>query len=363
MKINVDLMGKNRSYTIYVEKNILESFVSKNDLSWNQTKVLVVTDQHVADIYLSKLINYLKPQVFQIDSMIIPEGESSKNLDLISNSYHKMLALGCDRETVLICLGGGVVGDFGGFLAATFLRGIRFIQIPTTLLAQVDSSVGGKVGVNLVEGKNLVGSFYQPQAVYIDPDCLQTLDPRQIKAGMAEVVKYGMIWDESFFHYLENVYQQKKITQDDWIRMISVSCRIKSEVVSKDEKEFDLRRILNLGHTFAHGLEKMGDYHSLLHGEAVSIGMVMACLLAERKISFPKDQTQRLIQLLSNIGLPTSIKVKDVDIFYRTMTYDKKKKNDKIVFVLPHQIGSVMFDNTVTQNDIFEILRILAGDG
>ncbi len=274
--------------------------------------------------------------------IILPDGEKHKTLQTVEKIYKALIQTRADRKTALIVIGGGVVGDLAGFAAATYLRGIPFVQIPTSLLAQVDSSVGGKTGVDLPQGKNLVGAFYQPHWVAIDIDFLKTLPRREYLCGLAEVVKYGAIWDEEFFSYLENnvsgiLKQNKKILE----HIIHRSCTIKAEVVSKDEREGGLRAILNFGHTLGHAVETLSGYHAIKHGEAVSRGMVFAAKLSEARGLCGPVVSARLTTLLKKLGLPTDWPGYKKSNYARVMSVDKKASHGKIGFIAIRSIGKV----------------------
>jgi len=312
MEIEVSLKAEERSYKIYIANGLISQIGSTKDVTWRGQKVFILTDPTVRDLYLEKVQKSLEQAGAVVFSKTMAAGEASKCLGDVERIYGQMFADNLNRDSILICLGGGVIGDLGGFVASIYKRGIPFIQIPTTLLAQVDSSIGGKVGINVGRRKNQIGSFYPPKAVYVDPEVLSTLDDRERKAGMAEVVKYGMIKDEDFFKFLEKVCQKKELDPEDTFHMIEIACQIKAEVVSKDEKEAGLRGILNFGHTFGHGIEnqelvKEGEPKKLLHGEAIAIGMVQACLLAEKFKKSPNEIRARLTSLLQKINLPVNM--------------------------------------------------------
>jgi 3-dehydroquinate synthase len=268
-----------------------------------------------------------------------------------------MLEMKCDRKSVLIALGGGVVGDLTGFTAATFQRGIPFIQIPTTLLSQVDSSVGGKTAVNHPRGKNMIGAFYQPKLVVIDLNTLSTLPKNQLRAGLSEVVKYGVIADEKLFVFLENNIQKILSLDSKCLEyIVKTSCAIKARIVEKDERESKYRMILNFGHTFGHAIETLTNYTEYLHGEAISIGMVQAALLSVESGLCNKDLPKRITNLLKELGLPIQahdLKSKDI---IESMRHDKKNSHNKLRFVLPKSIGSVEIIDDVPETLIQSVL-------
>ncbi|MEK7773341.1 MAG: 3-dehydroquinate synthase, partial [Deltaproteobacteria bacterium] len=265
-----------RSYPIHIERGLLSSIGTRlNDLGF-KGRAAVVTNPRVGGLYAKAVCGALEAAGVVPAVITVPDGEEYKTLKEASKVYDGLIERMMERSSPVIALGGGVIGDLAGFVAATYLRGVPFIQIPTTLLAQVDSSVGGKTAVNHPKGKNLIGAFYQPRAVFIDPDALKTLDAREMRAGLAEVIKYGVIWDEGFFSFLEKNAEKLLTPGDELITAIEMSCRIKAEVVGLDETESGLRSILNFGHTFAHAIEALSGYGTFKHGEAVAIGMHMA---------------------------------------------------------------------------------------
>jgi 3-dehydroquinate synthase len=273
----------------------------------------------------------------------IEPGEASKSIEAAAGLWEGLLELGADRKSVVAAVGGGVVGDLAGFIAATFARGVRFFQAPTTLLAQVDSSVGGKVGINLPEAKNMVGAFKQPIGVLIDAATLATLQEREYRAGLGEVVKYGVILDAELFDYLE-AHADALLARDHdtLVHIVTRCCRLKADVVEQDEQEESgLRAVLNYGHTFAHAFEALGGYGEILHGEAVSIGMLCASRLAERLRRVDAAFTKRQYDLLDKLGLPTAAPELDADEVLESMMHDKKVQHGQLRFVLPTRMGHV----------------------
>ncbi len=304
---------------------------------------VVVTDENVEQPHAISVAESLRDTGIRTDLVVLPSGESTKSIEVAEQLWKKCLEVEVNRKSIIVAVGGGVIGDLAGFIAATYARGIRFVQIPTTLLAQVDSSVGGKVGINLPEAKNMVGAFWQPAAVLIDTATLDTLPAREYRAGLAEVVKYGVILDEEFFEYLErsqsDLNQRKPAVLVD---IIERSCQLKAKVVSEDEREESgLRAVLNYGHTFAHALESVTGYRALLHGEAVAIGMLCASRLAERLGRIDRESTDRQTTLLRNLGLPVTVPPVDHEHVLRAFRSDKKSEKDNLRFVLPSRIGKV----------------------
>ncbi len=344
--IKIDL-GK-QSYNIILGKDLLKSAASHiSKVTPSKSKIFIVTDKNVAKLYLKKLESSLSRAGFKVSSIILPAGEKTKNIGQLENILNKVFEGKPERKSTLIALGGGVVGDITGFAASILLRGVNFIQIPTTLLAMVDSSVGGKTGINTKFGKNLVGSFYQPKLVLADVSLLDTLPKRELLAGYAEVVKYGVICDKKFFEFLEKEKGFSKIE-----RMIRVSCETKAKIVSQDEKENDVRALLNLGHTFGHALEAMFNYDGkLLHGEGVAIGMVLALQFSEHLGICPKGRARRLESLLRSKGMRTKISELGKKISAKEMIsymyQDKKVSNNKLTFILANDIGKAIIKKDV----------------
>lgn len=357
-KVTVELGAD--SYDIFIGEIILDGvgkFIAESDFTNN---VLIVTDDNVKE-HLYHLTEPLTAQNINFNVEVIPAGETSKNLRVAEKIYTRAIELGLDRKSPIIAFGGGVVGDLAGFVAATYMRGVPLIQVPTTLLSQVDSSVGGKTAVNHELGKNLIGAFYQPKAVFIDLDSLRTLPDRELKCGLGEVVKYGIISDANFFKYLEDNAQ--KIWNRDievLTEIIKRSCEIKAEVVSKDEKEFGLRRILNFGHTIAHAVEFVTDYQKYRHGEAVSIGMLGAALISWGLGRINFNDVVRLKNLLDNLELVTNCPDCNVEEMYEVTFRDKKTIGGKINWVLMNGFGKVEINDAVSEDEVKKSLKILA---
>ncbi len=351
-KVTVELGAD--SYEISIGENIFDAaadFIAEK----NFTKTLLVTDNIVHDKHAEKLMDIFTARGINYDVVIIPAGELTKNLHYAEILYTSAINSKLDRKSAIVALGGGVVGDLAGFVAATYLRGVNFIQIPTTLLAQVDSSVGGKTAVNHKLGKNLIGAFYQPKAVFIDIATLKTLPEREILAGLAEVVKYGVISDANFFDYLEeNVDNILGGDIATLAKIIQRSCEIKADVVSRDEKENGLRRILNFGHTIAHAVEEETGYEKYRHGEAVSIGMLGAAIISNR--IFGVD-TARLKNLLEKFGMCTYCENCSVDKMYDALFRDKKTVGGRINWVLMKKIGAVEISDAVPEKIVREALE------
>jgi 3-dehydroquinate synthase len=292
--------------------------------------------------------------------VVVPAGETSKSVKSVEKCYDELAAHRLERKSFIVALGGGVVGDLAGFVAATYLRGIPFVQVPTTLLAQVDSSVGGKVGVNLKAGKNLVGAFHQPRMVLCDLDTLRTLPMREYRAGLAEVIKYGIIYDAELFEELER--KMEKLVRRELkvlAGVIARCCEIKAEVVAQDETESGLRAILNFGHTIGHALEAISNYGKYLHGEAISIGQVAAAKLSGEILGLPQRDVERIGNLFNRAGLPTNIGLNEGQRkkLFATMKLDKKVSAGEIKFVLARRIGEVEFGQKVPNRLLEQVLN------
>ncbi len=326
-------------------------------------KVAVVTDPTVDRIYGATIRKSLKASHVTPLTIRVPAGEKHKTLKQVERIYDSLIQHHFERGSTLISLGGGVVGDITGFVAATYLRGIPYIQCPTTVVAQVDASIGGKTGVDHKNGKNLIGAFYQPKMVYIDPETLRTLPEREFVAGLAEVVKYGVIMDSDFFSYLEdNVASILARDPETLFYCITKSAESKAGVVASDERESGLRRILNYGHTFGHAIETLTYYRRYQHGEAVSIGMAAAARLSHVLGILSEDEVERQDVLLKRLGLPTTLPKLASDSILAAMQQDKKVKQGATFFVLPEKIGSVRVEQ-IGKNVLRRFLKIVFGKG
>ena len=299
------------------------------------------------------------PDDAEVETIVLPDGEQYKTLKSFEDVITRLLEIHAARDTTLIALGGGVIGDLTGFVAASFQRGMPFIQIPTTLLSQVDSSVGGKTAVNHPLGKNMIGAFYQPQAVLIDTESLKTLPAKEFSAGMAEVIKYGIIYDADFFSWLEaNVEGLKNQSSEVLQKAIHRCCQIKAEIVAQDEKESGIRALLNLGHTFGHAIEAEQGYGNWLHGEAVAAGIVLACLVSEQKGWLSASELRRVKALLTAFDLPVTVPEEmGLETFVKHMRHDKKVKAGKIRFILPQGIGKAIVTDAVEDAEISTAIK------
>jgi len=318
----------------------------------------VVTDRNVEVPHGERVVASLRADGVRVDRIVLEPGEATKSVAQADALWQWLLEIGADRKTCVVAVGGGVIGDLAGFVAATFARGLDFLQIPTTLLAQVDSSVGGKVAVNLPRAKNMVGAFWQPRGVLIDSRVLETLPEREYRAGLAEVVKYGVIMDAQLFDYLERHVPEIAAREPAAVRhMIARSCQLKAEIVEADEREeTGVRSVLNYGHTFCHAVETLTGYGRYLHGEAVAIGMLCASRLAERLGRIDAASTHRQHELLTRLGLPCEFPPLEPDACIASMQRDKKVEHGKLRFVLPSRIGHVELVGDVPRQDVLAAL-------
>ena len=329
-----------RSYPITIAAGLFNDPASFLPLKAGD-QAMLVTNETLAPLYLDRVRHLLEQAGVKVDSVILPDGEQYKSLTVLDTVFTALLQKPHGRDTTLLALGGGVVGDLTGFAAASYQRGVRFIQIPTTLLSQVDSSVGGKTAVNHPLGKTMIGAFYQPASVVVDLDCLQTLPARELASGLAEVIKYGIILDGEFFTWLEeNMDALLRLDGQAMAYCIRRCCELKAEVVAADERETGLRALLNLGHTFGHAIEAEMGYGNWLHGEAVAAGMVMAARASERLGQFRPEETARIITLLKRAGLPVSgPQEMSAQAYLPHMMRDKKVLAGEMRLVLPLAIG------------------------
>ncbi len=346
----------NRSYPILIGTGLLAELGAHCARLNLGRRCAIISDANVAARYGSRAQKALADAEFDPVLITVPAGETAKNLTTVGRCYDELAGHRLERRSFIVALGGGVVGDLAGFVAATYLRGIHFVQVPTTLLAQVDSSVGGKVGVNLKAGKNLVGAFYQPRLVVCDLATLATLPPRELRAGLAEVIKYGIIYDAALFHRLETIVPRLlKREPESLAAVIARCCQIKAEVVGQDETESGLRAILNFGHTIGHAIEATSGYGKYLHGEAIAIGMVAAAQLSARVAGLPEKQVSRISALLAQAKLPTSIHLAKghAERLQAAMRLDKKVSAGEVRFVLATKIGQATPGHLV-RSDIIE---------
>jgi 3-dehydroquinate synthase len=349
---------EDRSYPIYIGDGLL-SKIKLFEPHLKQKHVAIVTNTTVAPLYLDPLLTLFKQHSIKAFPIILPDGESYKNQETLNLIYDALLKEKCERSVTLIALGGGVIGDMTGYAAATYLRGVSFIQIPTTLLSQVDSSVGGKTGINHALGKNMIGAFYQPQCVIADIDTLKTLPQREFSAGMAEVIKYGLIRDKAFFDWLEkNMEGLMKLNPSLLIEAIERSCQNKADIVEMDEHESGVRATLNLGHTFGHAIENAMGYGVWLHGEAVATGIVMAANLSKLMDWLTEIEFNRIVTLLKVAKLPVDPPQISEDQYMQLMRMDKKVVDGKIRLVLQKGIGDSVITSDYDTNHLKSTLQI-----
>ena len=353
IKVN---LGK-RSYPIWIDHGLLrlipELLGPRTGQQW-----VIVTQTTVRNLYAHKLTEVLKSVGIDVSTIVIPEGEKAKSLSEVESIYEQLLELNCDRSTLLVALGGGVVGDVTGFVAATYLRGVEYLQVPTTLLAMVDSAIGGKTGVNLPQGKNLVGAIYQPIGVVVDPDLLQSLPRRDVISAMGEILKYGAIRDRDFFEKLrQNMDSLLSLKDEEFLlKAIVRCCEIKADVVSHDEQESNLRRILNFGHTVGHALETVAGYGILQHGEAVTYGMIAAGQISHELGYLNQQDHELLISTLRKLPLP---KLPDLNLkaVLETIGHDKKVKAGRLHYVVLEGLGNAIITDEVSDEQIMNVIK------
>ncbi|TAH64111.1 MAG: 3-dehydroquinate synthase [Gottschalkiaceae bacterium] len=354
-KIKVNLAQKD--YPILIKRGIINSLDFEIGRIYKNKKIAIITDHNIKGIYGDRIIESLSAYGFQIHTISVNPGEGSKSIQVLSHVYNQLLDIGINRKDLIVAFGGGVVGDLAGFAASTFLRGIRYIQVPTSLLAQIDSSVGGKVGINLPRGKNLVGNFYHPESVFIDPDLLNTLPNRYLYDGMAEVIKYACIRDKTMYEKLLSIESKEKL-YENIEEIIYSCCSIKKEIVEKDERESGERMLLNFGHTIGHAIEKVFNYETFTHGEAVAIGMYCITRQSE-EMGITKKGTSSLIKrILVQYNLPFEIGEIDNSRLLESIALDKKGEEDILNIVLLKEIGAG-FINKINKEDIGEFVSHL----
>ena len=353
-KIKVAL--KDRSYDISIESGLLNKIPKILNVFNRGQKWVLITQEKLMCLYGKGLVQNLTLLNFDISTIILPDGESIKSIKEFERICLKMLSIGCDRYSSIITLGGGAVGDLSGFVASTYMRGIEYFQIPTTFLAMIDSSIGGKTAVNANEGKNIIGTIYQPKSVFIDPNFLNSLDKKEVNSGFGEMIKYGAVWDK-------NLFDQISVWLDNpssfpFEKAIIDAVKIKSVIVSKDEKEKGLRTILNFGHTIGHAIESYYGYERIKHGEAVALGMKCAGFISNRKRLLSLNAKNKLFNTLEKLNLPDTSDINEKEIVKKIKS-DKKSKKGKIKFVLLSDIGKTKIVSSVPQNLIEDSLEIL----
>ena len=354
-KININL--DQRSYSIFVELNLINQ-ISKILLGKNNgQKWIIISQDNLMELFGFQLFRNFKNEGFIIDYITIPNSETAKSLNEYKRIISQMIDFGCDRSTRIIALGGGVVGDLSGFVASSFMRGIEYYQIPTTLLSMVDSSIGGKTGINIAEGKNLIGSIYQPSGVFIDPKLLNSLSKEEVFSGLGEVIKYGAIRDKNFLEELSNWLDN--VDQFPYDKAIEKSCAIKAEIVSKDERETKLRKFLNFGHTIGHALEATIGYDKIRHGEAVSYGMLCSGWISKELKLLSTEEYLYLVKIIKKLGLPKITQI-DNGTLLSYINQDKKKKDGIIQFVLLNNLGKGILIDNVTKDLILGSVKKLS---
>ncbi len=357
--VNLNLKNPDTSYQIFIESDLLPAVGSHLCDIMQPSKATVLTDSRVARLYLDVLLSSLTDAGFDCATVVLPPGEAQKSLESARHLYDRMLDHGCDRSSVVAALGGGVIGDLAGFVAATYMRGVALVQVPTSVVAQVDSSIGGKTAVDLPRGKNLVGAFHHPSAVFADVSTLATLPREEFAAGMAEAVKSGVILDAELFAFLEKELDDiLAADREALVHVVTRCCELKADVVTKDPMEkTGWRAVLNYGHTVGHALEALSGYRGYRHGEAVSIGMVVAARLAEAVGIGTKESRERQTRLLARLGLPVEMPDIDVQQLVEHMAYDKKSRGGKPSFVLCPDIGKVEMSVQVPDDVILKVLQ------
>ncbi len=348
-------LGSN-NYSIYIGSGLLTKTGSRLKEIGFRDKLVIVTDPAVKNLYGNTLKQRLTDEGFEVTILEVPVGEEQKSLETAGKLYNELSSFHAERKTPILALGGGVIGDLTGFVAATYMRGVPLIQIPTTLLAQVDSSIGGKVALDHGQLKNKIGAFYQPRLVVSDTATLRSLTPTELSQGLAEVIKYAAIRDKGFFAYLERNIDQIKSLDDRALETIVFrSAKIKAEVVEKDERDFGLRNILNYGHTIGHAIESVSDFQ-VQHGEAVAIGMLAAARISNKLGILDKNEVTRLKGVIASAGLPTELPSPEVERLIQAIKHDKKILQGKLRFVLPKSIGNVFITDEVNPSLIEEVL-------
>lgn len=330
-----------------------------SSLGLNNRRFMIISDSNVSSLYLDELSNIISPLAKKLVCFTFEAGESSKNLDTVSQAYNMLIREQFDRNDILIALGGGVTGDLTGFVAATYLRGIEYIQVPTTLLSMVDSSIGGKTGVDFKSYKNMIGAFHQPKLVYMNLSTLNSLPKKEFNAGMGEIIKHGLIKDSAYYFWLNDIRNNILSLDYELLKqMIIRSCLIKKDVVEKDPNEKGDRALLNFGHTIGHAIEKLMDF-KLLHGECIAIGMVAAAYISHKRDFISKDELDNIINSIKEFGLPTKVKGLNPEDIYSVTKLDKKMESDKIKFILLKKIGSACIDTSVSKDEMIEASKFV----
>ncbi len=352
-----------RSYPIQVTADHYEALAEMFARCCGGRQVAIITDSQVEPLYATCVADRLRDGGFACHTAVVPSGEASKRMEIVERLYDQLFDFNLERSDAVVALGGGVAGDLAGFVAATFKRGLNYVQAPTSLLAMVDSSIGGKTGINHPRGKNMIGAFHQPRLVYADTTTLATLPRRELSCGLAETVKHAVIRDNTFFNWLgDHVKEIRDLEPACMNELVLRNCAIKAAVVSADERESGLRGILNFGHTIGHAIEILKSKEGMLHGEAISLGMVAALQIAVRRSMVTSDQATAIIKLLEAFELPVradqNLPVEDI---YEAMKHDKKVQSGRIRFVLPTTIGDCTFVDDLTETEIRTAIESLMG--
>lgn len=355
-KLTVNYENK-PAYDIMFEPDFNKLANALNSLGMKNRRIMIVTESNVEKYYLKQLKNALSLLSNSVHEYIFPAGEASKNLDTVSLCYEKLILAGFDRNDVLVALGGGVVGDLTGFVASTYLRGIRFIQVPTSLLAMVDSSIGGKTGVDFKAYKNMVGAFYQPKLVYMNLNTLLSLPEREYFSGLGEIIKHGLIKNSDYYSWLKNNFEGISNKNYDILKeMILQSCMIKKAVVEADPKEQGERALLNYGHTIGHSIEKLMNF-TLLHGECVSIGMAAASFISMKRGNLTQEKQEDILAIIKLFRQPVTVQGLSAEEVYEVTKLDKKMDSNKIKFILLQDIGKSVIDSSVTKDEMLTAIR------
>lgn len=346
-------------YDILIENGYNQLIEELGKLGTENIKLCIVSDTNVSKLYLEELRNLLKEHAKTVETFVFKSGEDSKNLDTVYTLYEHLIQAKFDRKDLLIALGGGVTGDLTGYAAATYLRGIGFIQMPTSLLAMVDSSIGGKTGVDFQSFKNMIGAFHQPESVYINLNTLTSLSDRQYNAGLGEIIKHGLIKEPDYYQWLKDHKDEIKSRNIPVMKeMIYRSCLIKREVVEKDPKELGERALLNFGHTIGHAVEKLTNFN-LLHGECVAVGMAASSYISYKRGNLLKEELDDIIAFISSFDLPVKVSGINPKEIFQATAHDKKMESGKLKFILLSEIGQAFMDTSVTQDEIMDGIRFI----
>ena len=353
-EIEVNL--KQNSYSIFVEKGIINKIPKMLKDKLNGQKWIIISQHNLMEIFGFKLLSEFNNEGFDVDYITTINSENAKSLNEYSRIITQLFGLGCDRSTVIVALGGGVIGDLAGFVASSFMRGVKYYQVPTTLLSMVDSSIGGKTGINIAEGKNLIGSIHQPSAVFIDPILLNSLPKDEVISGLGEVIKYGAIRERKF---LDKLYiWLDNMDKFPFKKAIEISVKIKAEIVSIDEKELGLRKILNFGHTIGHGLESTIGYEKIRHGEAVAMGILCSSWISKKFGILPNQEFDYLVGIINKLNLPKVSQINHETLLSH-INKDKKKRNGIIQFILLNKLGNPIINKDVSEDLILKSIKVL----